>query len=724
MKVLKITKQIKTIMKGGGLPDVDNDIQGSRRDEVKRYIESKYGKDYVTSIGTYGTFKLRAAIKDLMRELGGNSKEATYVSAIIDSEGSYIDLFRTALEPTVNKRLKRFLQDNAVRIDNIPLLYNQPKNASIHAAGIVIVPKEHGEVYRQLPVKHIDGIVVSEWEGDYIDQVGFLKCDILGLKQLDKFAEIVELIEEHTGDSISFEDIELDESDVYSFFQRGFNEDIFQFGGGGLKNYCKELRPDNIEDLIATVALYRPGPIEIGAHTKYAQIKNGFKNPEYDYGLEEITQTTYSTIVYQEQIMKIVQHLGGFSLVEADDIRKAMGKKLPEVMAKYKERFIEGSVERGCPRLTAENIWFKMEGFAGYAFNRSHAACYAITGYYSQWFKAKYPLQFWLISLKHSSHDDLQSKISEIKAISDSISIAGPDIMKSHKHYVGDTSTNRIYWSLNSISHVSDAATDEIIKLRDGDKRFIANFEDFYNIIQESKEAKKAAIQAKFLQDQSVEKERMRSPLNKRVLIHLIICGAFDELEKIGLGGLSKRGTLLKRFFCLLFPELKYEQFSLFNEKWRRRVDNEELLVIMNYQSDYQWIIAQKNLCGFGDVDFTSLLKEVGLSDKSGFFMTNTDIYHLEMNDEKKDNRVVVAGIVQSIVQRSSKNGPFVQVLLHDGEKELYVTIWNEIYSQNKESIDDSSNQIMFINGVIVYDKFRNANVVHSKSDSQVKILK
>lgn len=709
---------------GKSMPDIDNDIQGSRRDEVKRYIENKYGKDYVTSIGTYGTFKLRAALKDLIREMGGDGKEATYISAIVDGEDNFFNLFKTALQPTVNKRLKRFIQKHALQIDQIPLIFNQPKNASIHAAGIVIVPKDNGEIYEQLPVKHIDGIVVSEWEGDYIDQVGFLKCDILGLKQLDKFSEIVSLIKENRGEDISFEDISLDEPEVYYLFQQGFNEDIFQFGGGGLKGYCKELKPDNIEDLIATVALYRPGPIEIGAHVKYAEIKNGVREPEYDYGLEEITKTTYSTIVYQEQIMKIVQHLGGFTLVEADDIRKAMGKKLPEVMAKYKERFIEGSVERGCPRLTAENIWFKMEGFAGYAFNRSHAACYAITGYYSQWFKAKYPLEFWLISLKYSSHDEIQSRISEIKATA-GINIVGPNVLKSHKQYVGDINTNSIYWSLNSISHVSDAATDEIIRLRDVEKKFIASFEDFYNIVQESKEAKKAAIQAKFLLDQSVEKERIKSPINKRVINHMIICGAFDDIEKIGIGGLYKRGDLLKRFYCILYPDLKLAPFSVQSPEWQRRVANEELLSIMDYKSDYQWIMIQKQLCGFGDVNFSSLLpKTADFTASEHLFKTNIEVASLyRAPDKVSDERVVVGGIVQSIVERKSKNGPFVQVLIHDGEKELYVTIWNEIYFSYKREIDNSGGKILFINGVVNFDKYKGTNVLHSKFDSKVNIL-
>ena len=701
----------------GSLPDVDNDIQSTRREEVKRYMEERYGVDYVASIGTYGTFKIRAAIKDILREIGGDAKEANYVSAIIEGEDSFNDLFKKALEPTVNKRLKKFVQKHALQIDQIPLLFGQQKNASIHAAGVIIVPKGGGRIQRQLPMKQIDGIMVSEWEGTLIDEAGFLKVDILGIRQLDKFADIVALIDQHRGVRIKFEEMRLDEPEVYRFFQKGFNEDIFQFGGAGLKSYCKELLPETIDDLIATVALYRPGPIEIGAHIKYARIKNGLDELDYDYGLEEITKSTYSTIVYQEQIMKIIQHLGGLSLVEANGVRKAMGKKLIEVMIKYKELFIEGAVKNLCPRLTAENIWYKMEGFAGYAFNKSHATCYAITGYYSQWLKVKYPLEFWLVSLKYTDQKDMQARISEIKAIGSGIDITGPDIQKSHKQYFGDIKANKIYWSLNSISYVSEAATEEIMKLRDVENRFFANFEDFYNLVQENKAQKKQTLQ---------EGERMKSPINKRVLTNLIIAGAFDEIENIGIGGLYKRGELLQKYYQMLYPELRLEPFSTTSEVWKKRVEA-ELLIKMSYKNDYQWTMAQKQLCGFGDIRFEELLHKAGFSTKADLFKTCGEVGSFEIkydrNEKMIEKDVVVGGVVQSIIERKSKNGPFVQILLHDGEKELYATIWNEIYDQFKTEINNSGNKILFMDGIISFDKYKNSNVIHSKSYSIVKIL-
>lgn len=699
MKVLKIEKQTKIVMRGGSLPDVDNDIQGSRREEVKRYIEQRYGVDYVAGIGTYGTFKIRAALKDMIREIGGDAKEANYISAIIEPEDKFFDLFKKALDKTTNPRLKTFIKKHAYQIDQINHIFQQPKTQSVHAAGIIIVPKDNGPIYQQLPVKQMDGIVMTEWEGGQIEEAGFLKVDVLGLKQLDKFDEIIHLIKDNRGVDIVLNDIPLDEPDVYHFFQNGFNEDVFQFGGGGLKGYCKTLKPDNIEDLIATVALYRPGPIEIGAHEKYAKIKNGELEPEYYYGLQEITEKTYSQIVYQEQIMKIVQELGGFTLVEADNIRKAMGKKLPEVMAKYKVQFIEGAMKNGCPEEEAIQLWSDMEGFAGYAFNRSHAACYGITGYYSQYLKCKFPLEFWLTSLKYSGDKEMPQRIAEIKHIAEGISMKGPDILKSKSDFVGDVETNTIYWSLNSIKQVATAALAEIEQLRG---MFFGDFEDFIRKIDERKAIRKANLK---------EGERMTTAVNRRVIINLIIAGAFDELEK--LSGPKDRWNLLCKYFEILHPELKVAK----QDVWQKKMG--EYYNLKDYE-EHAWILKQKELCGYGTIDFSDLLYSMPEFKKvNHHFKTNTHIAEITTQGEK----AVVGGIVDVITERSSKNGPFLQVLIQDGATPLYITIWNEVYEKFKEELDDAKGKLLFMDGEIVFDNYKKTNVIHSKHYSLIEII-
>lgn len=352
---------------GKSLPDIDSDIQGSRRDEVKRYIEQRYGVDYVASIGTYGTFKIRNLFKDLARIKGANPQQVNYMTAMIEPKYNLRDLIRFAGDKQI---LKDFLQKYPNLVEDFNYYFNQPKNQSIHPAGVIIVPKKEGEIYDQMPVKLLDGVLVSQWEGEYADKAGFLKCDILGIKQLDKFASVNKLIKESVDEDIRFDHIPLDDERTFALFKDGLNEDVFQLGAPGLKNYCRELKPDNIEDLIATVALYRPGPIENGTHRKYVKIKNKLEQIEYSEGCKEITRNTFGLIIYQEQVMQVCQRLADFSLVEADEIRKATGKKLLDVVQSYRDSFVKRAVGNGYSYDNMVELWNKMESFASYAFNR------------------------------------------------------------------------------------------------------------------------------------------------------------------------------------------------------------------------------------------------------------------------------------------------------------------------------------------------------------------
>lgn len=364
------------VEKGGSAPDIDCDFQTSRRSDVKKYIEEKYGHDQVVSIGTFGTFKLRNALKDVGRIYGVDSTLINFISPHLpDPEQQrpqpYNDLFLAASgNSSQNKMVYEFVQKYPKVVETLPLLFNQPKNTSIHAAGVIIAPKEYGTVFEQTPVKVIDGVLVSEWEGQYIDEAGLLKLDILGLQQLDKFSSIFDLIKEMTGEVVRFNNISLDDTKVFDLFKEGYNEDVFQLGATGLKNYCKKLQPEKIEDLIATVALYRPGPIESGTHIKYVKIKNGEEELSPYSGTEEITKPTYGLIVYQEQVMQICQHVADFSLSEADDVRKALGKMKPDIIAEYKDVFLSRAVKKGYNKQEMEELWLEMERFAAYAFNK------------------------------------------------------------------------------------------------------------------------------------------------------------------------------------------------------------------------------------------------------------------------------------------------------------------------------------------------------------------
>lgn len=372
---MKIIKSIKIIEKeikiGGSLPDIDLDIEGLNREKVKQYFENKYGHDKFCSLGTYTSLMLKAAIKDISRTKGLEIPLVQKISnAIIDSKSEWSELFNLSLSDPL---LKKFIIEHSDIINLIELCYAQPRSASVHACATLLVPKDES-IFTSVPLRTTDdGMLVSEWEGEFIEKAGYLKEDLLGLLQLDKFKMIITLVKDNYHEDVDIYSIPLDEKEVYEMFQQAQIGDVFQFGSKGLAPYLVQVRPENIEDLIAINALYRPGPIEGNAHNEFIELRHGDKIPVFYPGTEEITKDTFSLIIYQEQIMQICQAIGGFSLVEADDIRKAMGKKNQQAIDDYKGKWFDGANKNGCPFEVASELWEKMQVFGGYAFNRCFA---------------------------------------------------------------------------------------------------------------------------------------------------------------------------------------------------------------------------------------------------------------------------------------------------------------------------------------------------------------
>ena len=657
-----------------GLPDIDFDLQGSRRDEVKSFMAEKYGSNRIASIGTYQTLKIRAAIKDLSRQFGLESQYMNYISSLIDSSWSYSEFIQNSLSIP---QLRDFVIKNQEVIELIPLCIGQCKNTSIHAAGVVITPKQKGLLENTgidswIPTRLTDSGVVTEWEGSILDDIGFLKNDILGIAQLDKFKSIHSYILKNRGKDIRFKDIPLDDKLVFGYFQQGLNEDVFQLGASGLKSYSIELRPEKIEDLIAIVALYRPGPIFVGTHKKYVKLKNGEEEVHYHWGCEEITKETYGLIVYQEQAIRICQVVGGFDLPTADDVRKAMGKMIRELLETFEKMFVEGAVSKGCPQDEAQYIWDEMAKFAEYSFNKSHAACYAITGYYSQWYKVHYPLEFWITSLEMSTSDELHKRISEINKFSE-VKLVAPDINKSSIKFEGDVQTNSIFWSLNSIKFVSDKVLESIFNERDKNGEFfsLSEFED------------------------RVE----RRVVNKRVITNLILSGGFDSFDTTSISIGSKRFKLLVEF---------YE---------RNKYPKEEILEYYSYK-DYEWILKQKQLSAYGFLNYQSIFHTTKLSLNYQYLSID------DLNQEERvDTRVITIGVVKELVERKSRKGPFLQVELDINSETFYCTLWNETYSEYQKLLDVSLNKIICISGTLVYDSWKKQNVLHSTTSSKVELL-
>ncbi len=416
------------------MPDVDVDFSDHRRDEVLAYVRKKYGDDHVAQIITFGTMAAKAAIRDAGR--------------VLDVEYSYCDKlskmvpdFTKLPEALKNsKELKEEYENNADAkriIDAAMKLEGVARHASVHACGVVITAKP---VVEYTPLQFMAGkgnnenAIVTQYaassKASYVEKIGLLKMDFLGLKNLTIIENAVEIIKATVGDEIDVSKIPLGDKLTYELFQRGDTTGIFQLESSGMKRYLKQLKPTTFEDIIAMVALYRPGPMEW--IPDFIAGKHGTKKITYLHPkLEPILKKTYGVAVYQEQVMQMAQVIAGFSGGEADVLRKAMGKKIPEMIAEQKLKFIEGAEKNGIDRKLAEKIFAFIEPFAGYGFNRSHAACYALIGYQTAYLKAHYPVQF-MAALLNSDKNDIDRIAIEIEeARSMKIKVLSPDINES-----------------------------------------------------------------------------------------------------------------------------------------------------------------------------------------------------------------------------------------------------------------------------------------------------
>lgn len=353
------------------LPDVDTDVPGEKRSLVKRYMEERFGETQVCSVGTYTTLQIKQAINDVGKIYGASIPTLRRISKMIEDVKTEEDFLRLACR---KEEIAQFVNKYPEMMNVVFLLLGQQKAASIHACAMMIFPKEK-TMYEWCPVRKVDDLVVSEWEGGEMDEAGFLKEDILGIEQLDKFNDILNLIEKNTGKRINlYTDIEYNDPEVYRYFANGWLSDIFQFSAKGLSSYTQKMKPKNMDDVIAALSLFRPGPMENGFHMDYIALKNGEKEPEYPIGAEEILKDTYGLLVTQEQIMNICNQLADFDLVTCDKVRKALGKKKLDVLLPLKAKFIEGYANKfgskGATKESAEHLWDQMEEFAKYSFNR------------------------------------------------------------------------------------------------------------------------------------------------------------------------------------------------------------------------------------------------------------------------------------------------------------------------------------------------------------------
>jgi DNA polymerase III subunit alpha len=468
------------------MPDIDMDFADDRRDEVLDYVRKKYGEDHVAQIITFGTMAARAALRDAGRALG-------YPYDYCDKTAKMIPMFYTiekSLEE-VSEFKNLYNSDPAAKklIDSAKRLEGVARHASMHACGVVITDKP---VTEYSPLQKIagktEGTVTqysSSTKSSYVEKIGLLKMDFLGLKNLTIIQNTLRIVRKTKNQTVNIDDIPLDDEKTFKLLQDAKTTGVFQLESTGMKRYLKQLKPSVFEDIIAMVALFRPGPMEW--IPDFIAGKHGTKKVSYLHPkLEPILKNTYGVAVYQEQIMQIARDLAGFTLGEADVLRKAMGKKIPQLIKEQRIKFVDGCVKNGIAKKIAEKVFDFIEPFAGYGFNRSHAACYALIGYQTAYLKSRYPAEF-MAALLTSDQDDIDRiaiEVAEAKEME--LEVMSPDINESFEEFaviMGDDKIERIRFGLNAIKNVGKTVAHEIVEERKRNGRY-TNLVDFIERVQ------------------------------------------------------------------------------------------------------------------------------------------------------------------------------------------------------------------------------------------------
>ena len=490
------------------MPDIDLDFADNRRDEVISYVSKKYGEDHVAQIITFGTMAARASIRDTGRALGLPYSFCDKVAKMIPM---FTDLAKA--RDTVKELKDAYAADPEVKnlIDNASKLEGVARHSSTHACGVVI-SKESLNHYtpRQFPPQDTTSIV-TQYEMHNIDSLGLLKMDFLGLKNLTIIENALKIIAKTKGDKIDLANIPLDDKKTFDLFKQGKTTGVFQFESSGMKRYLKKLAPTDFEDIVAMVAMYRPGPLNSGMVDEFIDRKHGRKEVTYKHPImKNALKNTYGVIIYQEQVMQLSKDMAKFTGGQADTLRKAMGKKIAELMAKMKAQFVEGCIKNDLDPKLAEETFTDMEKFAEYGFNRSHAVCYAFIGYETAYLKAHYPAEF-MASLLTSDKDNIDRiaiEVDESRQLG--IEVLPPDVNKSFVNFgvINENSKDEIRFGLSAIKNVGENIVEKIVEERKTNGKY-AGIEDFLRRV-ESKD------------------------VNKKSMESLIRGGAFDSMDERG----------------------------------------------------------------------------------------------------------------------------------------------------------------------------------------------
>jgi len=649
-------------------PDIDLDFQDDRRDEMIAYVTQKYGPDHVAQIITFGTLGARAALRDVGRALGMPYSQVDRVARLVTPRPN-ITLDQALAE---NKEMYDiYHEDGAVQnlVDTAKKLEGIARHASTHAAGVVISrePLTQYMPLQRATKDHEQAATMTQLSMESVARLGLLKLDFLGLANLTILAKAREIIAENCNVSIDLQHIPLDDATTFKLLASGETGGIFQLESAGMRRYIKELKPTTFNDIAAMVALYRPGPME---HIPtFIKAKYGIESIRYPHPVvKKILEETYGVIVYQDQVLLIVQALAGYSLGQADIFRKAMGKKIPEVMKKERQNFINGAKKNGVSAEVATEIFALIEPFAGYAFNKAHSVSYALIAYETAYLKANYPVEYMTAFLNtYAAHSDrLASAIAECRRLG--ISVLPPDVNKSQASFTIEKEDGKaaIRFSLTAIKNVGYAAIEPIISAREKGSTF-KSIEDLCRRVD------------------------LRS-INKKVLESLIKAGALDQL--------ALRGTLLQaidRIISLAQWEQRLREsgqssmFDLWGDTVPAPLPNLNLDHLDAPLKDkLDW---ERELLGvyFSEHPLASIAPKL---------VNTTTTLCGGIDAEMVGEKVIIAGMVTSMRQLYTRDKrPFVIATIEDLDGSVEVTAWSEVYNQTREVWEEG--KILLIEGAV-----------------------
>src|SRR5713226_7094103 len=637
------------------MPDIDIDFCMNRRGEVIEYVTQKYGRENVAQIITFGTMAAKAAIKDV-----GRAMDIPYVD---------VDRIAKMIPPTLNISIQQALDDSPQLqqayenetqikelIDTALKLEGLVRNSGVHAAGVVISPKPLTELVPLHKTKNDE--IVTAYDMKAVEKMGLLKMDFLGLTTLTIVTDALKLIAQTHGTPITLENVPLEDAETYQkVFHKGLTSGVFQFESHGMRDVLRKYQPNSIEDLTALNALYRPGPIQGGMIDDFVDRKHGRKRVEYELPeLKEILEETLGVIVYQEQVMQIANRLAGYSLGEADLLRRAMGKKKAEEMAQQRERFVEGAAQRKFPPKKIEKIFDLMAQFAGYGFNKSHSAAYALLAYHTAYLKTHYPVEFMaaLLTSVTGSTDDVVKYINECREMG--IAVEAPDINVSDANFTPHGSAIR--FGLAAVKNVGHNAIESIVAGRKQLGRYGSIYEFCENV-------------------------DLRL-LNKRVLESLIKSGAMDALGRRAqlmavldraIEGAQKTQRDAESGQHGLFGVFQDEEVSVINDKLPDTPDWDEHTRLAN----------EKEILGFFITGHPLEKYRDKLEDLRAL---STEEISAMKSSTGKDENITTAGIITSIRVLKSKRGDFyAQGTLEDMAGSVEMLVFPEAYRKLQDKV-------------------------------------